>query len=283
MAVGPARHRVAGRDAEGSRREGRASTPATSSRSSAAASRSSASSPTTSPGWAGWSPGLPEHVGAMTVDCQCGSGQQANGLIAGPHRGGRHRHRHRLRHRGDEPRRASAPTPVPIAGSCGPRRGTSTCPTSSPPRSGSPSGAASPARRSTSSASTRSARPSRPGPRAGSTGRSAASRRRCSTRTSSRPPSAHVVTRDQGLRDTTLEGLAALKPVIEGGIHTAGTSSQISDGAAAVLWMDEDKAKALGPDARGHGSSARRWSAPSRTTTSTARCSRRPRCWRRPA
>src|SRR6478752_7719665 len=54
------------------------------------------------------------------------------------------------------------------------------------------------------------------------------------------------VTRDQGLRDTTLEGLASLKPVIDGGIHTAGTSSQISDGAAAVLWMDEDKAKALG-------------------------------------
>ncbi|MBX7431336.1 steroid 3-ketoacyl-CoA thiolase [Mycobacterium sp. Y57] len=54
------------------------------------------------------------------------------------------------------------------------------------------------------------------------------------------------VTRDQGLRDTTLEGLASLKPVLEGGIHTAGTSSQISDGAAAVLWMDEDKAKALG-------------------------------------
>jgi acetyl-CoA C-acetyltransferase len=55
-----------------------------------------------------------------------------------------------------------------------------------------------------------------------------------------------VVSRDQGLRDTTLEGLAGLKPVIEGGLHTAGTSSQISDGAAAVLWMDEDKAKALG-------------------------------------
>ncbi len=54
------------------------------------------------------------------------------------------------------------------------------------------------------------------------------------------------VTRDQGLRDTTLEGLAGLKPVLDGGIHTAGTSSQISDGAAAVLWMDEDKAKALG-------------------------------------
>jgi acetyl-CoA C-acetyltransferase len=56
----------------------------------------------------------------------------------------------------------------------------------------------------------------------------------------------HVVTRDQGLRDTTMEGLAGLKPVLEGGTHTAGTSSQISDGAAAVLWMDADKAKALG-------------------------------------
>jgi acetyl-CoA C-acetyltransferase len=55
-----------------------------------------------------------------------------------------------------------------------------------------------------------------------------------------------IVTRDQGLRDTTLEGLAGLKPVLEGGTHTAGTSSQISDGAAAVLWMDEDKARALG-------------------------------------
>jgi acetyl-CoA C-acetyltransferase len=55
-----------------------------------------------------------------------------------------------------------------------------------------------------------------------------------------------TVTRDQGLRDTTIEGLAALKPVIEGEFITAGNSSQISDGAAAVLWMDEDKAKSLG-------------------------------------
>jgi len=55
-----------------------------------------------------------------------------------------------------------------------------------------------------------------------------------------------TISRDQGLRDTTLSGLSALKPVMEGGIHTAGTSSQISDGAAAVLWMDEEKAKALG-------------------------------------
>jgi len=56
----------------------------------------------------------------------------------------------------------------------------------------------------------------------------------------------HMVSRDQGLRDTTAEGLAALKPVLDGGRHTAGTSSQISDGAAAVLWMDENKAKDLG-------------------------------------
>ncbi|MGW6037044.1 acetyl-CoA C-acyltransferase [Gordonia terrae] len=54
------------------------------------------------------------------------------------------------------------------------------------------------------------------------------------------------VSRDQGLRDTTLESLSALKPVLEGGIHTAGTSSQISDGAAAVLIMDESRARELG-------------------------------------
>ncbi|HEU5036220.1 MAG TPA: steroid 3-ketoacyl-CoA thiolase [Nocardioides sp.] len=55
-----------------------------------------------------------------------------------------------------------------------------------------------------------------------------------------------LVDTDQGLRDTTLEGLAALKPVLPDGLHTAGTSSQISDGASAVLIMDGDKARALG-------------------------------------
>ncbi len=54
------------------------------------------------------------------------------------------------------------------------------------------------------------------------------------------------VERDQGLRDTTMEALAQLKPVVEGYKHTAGTSSQISDGAAAVLWMSEEKAGELG-------------------------------------
>jgi acetyl-CoA C-acetyltransferase len=55
-----------------------------------------------------------------------------------------------------------------------------------------------------------------------------------------------LVDSDQGLRDTTLEGLAGLKPVLPDGLHTAGTSSQISDGASAVLIMDEDRARALG-------------------------------------
>jgi acetyl-CoA C-acetyltransferase len=61
-----------------------------------------------------------------------------------------------------------------------------------------------------------------------------------------------MVMRDQGLRDTTMEGLAALKTMIPGGITTAGSSSQVSDGAAAVLWMSaaEAKKRGLKPRAR---------------------------------
>ncbi|MGC5011095.1 steroid 3-ketoacyl-CoA thiolase [Streptosporangium sp. DT93] len=51
-----------------------------------------------------------------------------------------------------------------------------------------------------------------------------------------------LVDRDQGLRETTAEGLARLRPVTEDGLHTAGTSSQISDGASAVLLMSEEAA-----------------------------------------
>lgn len=54
------------------------------------------------------------------------------------------------------------------------------------------------------------------------------------------------VSRDQGPRESTAEGLARLKPMLDGGRHTAGTSSQVSDGAAAVLLMDSDRAAALG-------------------------------------
>jgi len=65
--------------------------------------------------------------------------------------------------------------------------------------------------------------------------------------------SAHRVERDEGLRDTTLEALSNLKAVArEDGVHTAGSSSQISDGAAAVLMMTADRARELGltPKAR---------------------------------
>jgi acetyl-CoA C-acetyltransferase len=61
----------------------------------------------------------------------------------------------------------------------------------------------------------------------------------------------HHVARDEGLRDTSLDALAALKPVARpDGVHTAGSSSQISDGAAALLMMTADKAAELGLRAR---------------------------------
>ena len=57
----------------------------------------------------------------------------------------------------------------------------------------------------------------------------------------------HTVSRDEGLRETTLEKLASLKPIArENGVHTAGSASQISDGAAAVLIMSAQKAAELG-------------------------------------
>jgi acetyl-CoA C-acetyltransferase len=55
-----------------------------------------------------------------------------------------------------------------------------------------------------------------------------------------------VVTRDQGLRETSAEALAGLTPVVPDGVHTAGNSSQISDGAAAVLLMSRERAEAAG-------------------------------------
>jgi acetyl-CoA C-acetyltransferase len=54
------------------------------------------------------------------------------------------------------------------------------------------------------------------------------------------------VARDEGLRDTSLEKLATLKAVVEGGLHTAGTSSQITDGASAVLLASEAAVKRHG-------------------------------------
>ena len=55
-----------------------------------------------------------------------------------------------------------------------------------------------------------------------------------------------MVDRDEGLRETSMAALARLRPVVSGGLHTAGTSSQISDGAAAVLLASADRARELG-------------------------------------
>ncbi|MFC7495788.1 MULTISPECIES: steroid 3-ketoacyl-CoA thiolase [unclassified Nocardioides] len=59
-------------------------------------------------------------------------------------------------------------------------------------------------------------------------------------------PDGTVVERDEGLRETSAEALAGLRPVVEGGLHTAGTASQISDGATAAVLMSERKARDLG-------------------------------------
>ena len=61
------------------------------------------------------------------------------------------------------------------------------------------------------------------------------------------PIGSQRIARDEGMRETTLEGLGALKPTGRpNGAHTAGSSSQISDGAAALLLMSATKADALG-------------------------------------
>ncbi len=54
------------------------------------------------------------------------------------------------------------------------------------------------------------------------------------------------VERDEGLRKTSLEKLAALQPVPGQNLHTAGTSSQVSDGASALILASADAAKRLG-------------------------------------
>jgi acetyl-CoA acetyltransferase family protein len=56
-----------------------------------------------------------------------------------------------------------------------------------------------------------------------------------------------TLARDEGNRpETTLEGLAALKPVIEGGVVTAGNASQLSDGASAAVLMERGVAERRG-------------------------------------
>jgi acetyl-CoA acetyltransferase family protein len=56
-----------------------------------------------------------------------------------------------------------------------------------------------------------------------------------------------TLARDEGNRpDTTLEGLQSLKPVLEGGVITAGNASQLSDGASACVLMDRTLAERRG-------------------------------------
>ena len=185
--------------------------------------------------------GLPEHVGATTIDCQCGSAQQANHLIAGLIATGaidigiacgiEAMSRVPLGANGGGARAASwdidLPNQFEAAERIAKRRGITRSDIDA-------LGFASQAKAKQAWAEGRFDREISP--------------IEAPVIDENKQPTSErgIVSRDQGLRDTTLEGLASLKPVMEGGIHTAGTSSQISDGAAAVLWMDEDVAKARG-------------------------------------
>ena len=189
--------------------------------------------------------GLPEHIGATTVDCQCGSGQQANHLIAG----------------------LIAAGAIDIGIACGIEAmsrvglGANAGPDRSLIRAASwdidmPNQFEAAERIAKRRGITREdidafgLASQQKAKQAWAEGRfeREISGIEAPVLDENKQPTAqrHVVTKDQGLRDTTLEGLASLKPVMEGGIHTAGTSSQISDGAAAVLWMDESVARAQG-------------------------------------
>ena len=55
-----------------------------------------------------------------------------------------------------------------------------------------------------------------------------------------------MITKDEGLRATTLDSLAGLTPVPGQEIHTAGTSSQVSDGAAAIIMASGEACARLG-------------------------------------
>lgn len=185
--------------------------------------------------------GLPEHVGATSIDCQCGSAQQANHLVAGLIAAGaidvgiacgiEAMSRVPLGANGGGARAASwdidLPNQFEAAERIAKRRGIT--------------------RADVDALGLRSQQLAKQAWAEGRFDREI-SPIEAPVIDENKQPTAelNIVSRDQGLRDTTIEGLTALNPVIEGGIHTAGTSSQISDGAAAVLWMDESVARAQG-------------------------------------
>ncbi|MFJ2604776.1 steroid 3-ketoacyl-CoA thiolase [Streptomyces sp. NPDC087425] len=54
-----------------------------------------------------------------------------------------------------------------------------------------------------------------------------------------------LVDRDEGPRDTSMKELAGLKPVMPTAVHTAGNSAPVGDGAAALMWASKRMARAL--------------------------------------
>ncbi|MFR9791432.1 steroid 3-ketoacyl-CoA thiolase [Streptomyces sp. MB22_4] len=54
-----------------------------------------------------------------------------------------------------------------------------------------------------------------------------------------------LVDRDEGPRETSMEALARLRPVMPTAVHTAGNSSQVSDGSSAIMWASRRMARAL--------------------------------------
>ena len=195
--------------------------------------------------------GLPLEVAATTVDAQCGSSQQATNLAVALVKGG----------------------VVDIALSCGVEM-MSRVPLGATIGEGPRATAAEVVlRRAT--RSPRSSRAPSASPTSGASPAPTATRSACSPRSAPRQAWAegrferevlaldapdlgedgkptgttHHVGRDEGLRETSLEALAELKPVgRENGVHTAGSSSQISDGAAAVLLMTAARAQGARPD-----------------------------------
>ena len=92
------------------------------------------------------------------------------------------------------------------------------------------------------------------------------------------------MTTDEGIRESTLEKLATLKPSFkEDGMVTAANSSQITDGAAALLIMSEEKAAAARPDAPGPLRAVRPGRRRSPAHAHRAHPRHRARCWSGPA
>ncbi|MDT7556185.1 MAG: acetyl-CoA C-acetyltransferase [Pseudonocardiales bacterium] len=178
--------------------------------------------------------GLPEATGATTVDCQCGSAQQATHLVAG----------------------LIATGAIDVGVACGVEAMSRV-----PLRANIGDGAGMPrpdswdidlpnqylaAERIATRRGLTRAQVDQFGLRSQNRAAAAWAEGRFDREVVPVPAAGATVTRDEGLRDTSLPALAGLKPVLPDGLHTAGTSSQISDGAAAVVLMDEDRAKELG-------------------------------------